>query len=380
MEQCIYCGCDQLETEPGKTFTCPQCGLQLTHDELFKSCSLQIKQLRQRDDAGLDKADDYGDEEETLASVWQLMQKKAWEKALTILLPSILPTEHPMEFAVWRNICRLAPVLTENNLTARYQLLDLLQHNLERLDYFISSYPSDKRYLILQKLYQALMLLGSLDIQFIKDRLTFGYDIDTTNRRRAKIIIKLAEALEALGTDSAYGTEYLKMSVRLYNQSLDAAREYSSFVDNNSSMLNDKIICLRQKDMQMSGKTRRYIGDKITQLNAAITQRDAGFIPEEKSPDPKIMPYWLAWSIPISLMSVALLIPFINMLKNTLKARGMGDLLPDINDVGLMVWVFVSLFFIDIIIMFEYDNSDYIRHFDRPEQTANAAAENAECT
>ena len=369
MEHCIYCGCDKLAPEPGKTFTCPQCGLQLTHDELFKSCSLQIKQLRHRDDADPDKADDYGDEEETLASVWQLMQKKAWEKALTILLPSILPTEHPMEFAVWRNICRLAPVLLENNLTARYQLLDFLQHNLEHLDYFISSYPSDKKYSTLQKLYRALMLLGSLDVQCLTGDSTFGnYITDKTNRRRANIIIKLAEVLESLGADSAYGTDYLKMSVRLYSQSLDAAREYCNYGKGRRSERYQGFICLQQKDLQLSDKTRRYIGDKITQLNAAITQKDAEFIPQEKPPDPKIMPVWLGWLIPISAMAAVASIPFINKLKDAFDSR-----------VLIMLTAVICLILVTayVVIYSKYDNSGYNRYFDRrSEQPADAAAEN----
>lgn len=372
MEQCIYCGYDKLAPEPSSIFTCPQCGLQLTIDELVKSCMTRISQLTHRQIDDQVNANDYDDEEETLASVWQLMQNGAWEKALTILLPSILPTKHPLEFTIWRTLCKLAPTLLADNLTARYQLFDILQHNLGCLDYFIASYPSDKRYLTLQKLYQALMLLGRLDVNCLSDRARVNCyrSIDITNRRRANIILKLAEVLETMGADPKYGTDYLKMSVRLYNQSLEAAREYCNILDrHNFTIRNPNIgfICVKQNELQMPSKTRRHISDKITQLNAAITQRDAAFIPQEKSPDPRIMPLWLGLSMAVSTIALAVLVLVISLRKDIVRNGILGDLLfPKNNSAPMVVaCIGVCLFLVAacVVIWLKYDNTDYNKHY-----------------
>ena len=116
MEQCIGCGHNEFNTDTGEYLECRRCGLITAQAELIDLKILLAAEQRQYPDRAphsADAAEVYADEEETLDSAWRLMQAHAWDKALDDLFPAAIPSQHPLEFAVWRGLCRIAPAGTD---------------------------------------------------------------------------------------------------------------------------------------------------------------------------------------------------------------------------------------------------------------------------
>lgn len=327
MEQCIGCGHSEFNSDAGNYLECRRCGLTTKHSELTAfNDTLTAERRLHPDEAsnGCNAGTVYADEEETLNSAWQLMQAHAWDKALDALVPAAIPSQHPLEFAVWRGICQLVPALTDKDLKRRYQHLDVLQHNLSCLNYFLPSCEGEKKYRLLKKLHQALMLLGKLEANCLTDYSDFRDSLpDTSNRRRVSALVLLAEVLESQGADAGHGTEYLKMSVQLYHQCLITAREIcniDSQVGTFISMPVDKL--------QISPETRRQINEKINLLNENILQKDPKFTPQEKAPDPHNMPRWMCWFAIAGWAVPMLLFPVPYFVKDAFDAWGLGSHLP----------------------------------------------------
>ncbi len=348
MELCVYCGHNEFNSDTGEYLECRRCGLIIAHSELTAVNNALAAERRLHADGasnGCDAGEIYADEEETLTSAWQLMQAQAWEKALAALVPAAIPSQHPLEFAVWRGICRTAPALKEKNLKRRVFLLEILQNNLRRLNYFLPACEGEKRYRLLQKLFQGVMLLGMQDAECLTYHSIIVNHIDTTNRRRADMLIFLAETLESQSADAAYGTEYLKMSVQLYRQCLITAHE----ICNVNSYKYGSYICVKENQLQIPAAVRRHVDDKISRLNESIVRKDPGFTPKHDLPVPRIMPLWLGWT----------LVPLICLLGAALTIASAM-----LNSLILMFLAIFALTIIALRIVSEYDNSTYKKYFD----------------
>ena len=364
MEKCIYCGHNELNADTNDRLKCRRCGLVFTRPDYDDVNNILINaHLQPHDQASNDNTGTvYADEEDTLNSAWQLMQAQAWEKALAALVPAAVPSQHPLEFAVWRNICQSAPTLTDNDLKRRSPLLGILHGNIQRPNYFLPACEGEKRYLLLQRLYQALMLLGKLEVNCLTNYNTASTLTDTTNGRRADMLVILAEVLESQNTDPEYGTEYLKMSLQLYQQCLITASEICSSGKTGSfiSMSTDKL--------QLAPKTRSHINAKIEQLNAILTKIDPGFVPQKKAPDPIIMPVWLHWLLLLGWLLPLFMLPFAYLLKDALDARGLGFLLIAKNDDELMTGCFIIFgivyLAITVRVHIKYGCESYKQYFD----------------
>ena len=288
--RCIYCGENKvIHSLPSSRFflagfedlharymlrdiyKCVSCGIQFTHLEL------------ERTEANGNKANAgcaVPSEEEMLGQAWELMRQSRWDDALDILLQKSYPLEHPLEFSFYRGICQTAPLLLcdRDDLEKRYQKLDLLLNNLNSLDYYLEKYSSPEDCsATLKRLYEALMLLGSLPVKR-HINCVINAPVYYTNQIRASILSYYADYLElnTLGnkTDS---TEYFKMSVQLLHKCLELAREKKS------------LLPYREHYLNLPSSERRVICDRIKQLNIFISLKDPHFTVKAPPPGPWVI-------------------------------------------------------------------------------------------
>lgn len=370
MKHCIYCGHQELSTDYEGNLECRRCGLVFTNSEYAAITSGLRDAHNQHQETASSNShieEIYQAEEENLNSVWILMQNRAWDKALEALIPSAHPPQHPLEFTLWRNVCQLAPTLTEKDLQQRYSILGIMRRNLRSLKFYLPLYEGQTKYKHLLRLSQALWLMGQLEVNCLTDYSSLGSITDKTNDQRVSVLQLLAEALEEQGPDPVYGTDYLKMSVQLYRQCLLAAREFCNFGGDSGAFISVKPWLL-----QISPEIRQNINAKIDLLNENIKLREPEFVPQEKIPDPKNMPVWMSWLMVTCWIYPLLLLPGVFMLKDALEARELGYLLLAKTDDGL-VFTFLVFYFMCVGVWMLYINHkygcrEYKDYFERLEQ------------
>lgn len=366
MERCIYCGHNGLNSDIRDDWKCSRCGLTIARSDYQDIISNLINAQNHPQDQNSAEAV-YADEAETLASAWQLMQSHAWDKALDVLLPAAVPSQHPLEFAVWRNICRIALALSDKDLQSRSPLLELLQRNLHCLEYFLSAGTEAQKYQTIKNIYQALKLLRSLVLGYLNDSSptndsdsinNINSTIDTTNSLCASILTAVAETLESQEPDNNLETEYLKMSAQLYHWSLELY-----LAPHNSKCLPE------EQHIKLSSKMRSHIGSIIEQLNEKIAQRDKAFIPQKKVPVPKFAPSWAVWLMVIGWLPILFILPLSLLFKDALYAycQEWGFALPYINDqdfTDACAYTCLSIYAIYFIFgMVKFNNTSYLAHY-----------------
>ena len=293
MQKCLYCNTGTLlHVKPSSDFydmsyekegisslpldlyQCDTCGIQCTKLEVDKAGS----NGRSPFSAALQPETS---EEELLVQAWNLMRKSDWEEALTVLFRAGSPLEHPLDFLICRDICQIAPLLlgSRYDLENRYTKLKMLLNDLSRLVYFITDDgDSDTTFNTLNRLYAALMLLGTLPVKR-HVIYTFGAPAYYTNRYRAAALCAYADYLEAIAfSQEKHGTQYLKMAVQLCHRSLEACKEKEQLLPHRILYLN------------LPPNDRRQINAKISKLNAEIKLRDPQFNPVPPPPEPKVIP------------------------------------------------------------------------------------------
>ena len=279
-KHCLYCGKGSLKLCQNDSFTetayiCGSCGLIFTEADY----NLDLFALN---GSGEEEKTPRGSEEKILRAALELMWKNSWNHAAGTLQPRNTPLRHAWEFAVYRNLCQSASLLKSQAAAKRYQQLSILEHNLSCREYFLTNPDSETAYQILQGLFQALMLWGSLDIACLTDysNVNSSNFIDSTNRRRAEILCSFADILKERGSDNVHGTDYLKMAVQLRSQALVLALE----------KYNSHFSACYEEYLQLPPAMRRKIKAEIELLNGLIKQRDPDFVPPKVPPDPKLLP------------------------------------------------------------------------------------------
>lgn len=283
---------------PMLQYTCSKCGLTLTQTDLDNDKIHRSEQESYRD---LANASALSTEEETLEEVKGLLHKclsldfydylqqsfEALEQqavtqyavcsqALGLLFRHGYPLQHPLEFALCRDLCRVAPLLLchkfcHNERHGRYQQLDVMLSNALHLSYFLSQSDSEQLCQTLTRLSDIFLLLGDLPMcchtEPPKEH-DPGYT-DLTCRKRAAIIGALALQLEEF-KDSPQGTEYLKMAQRLWHKVLEQGQEISLSV----------MLGIGGDAMsQLPSNLRLQVNAEIQRLNVMIAQRDPHFRP-----------------------------------------------------------------------------------------------------
>ena len=312
-------------------YTCTQCGLTLTQTDLEKDEERRGKPDLSREPAN---SPDRSTEEETLEEVKGLFQKclnsldfddyllQSWDalqhqeeiqyaiccEALDLLFRRGSPLQHPLEFALCRDLCRTASLLLcdISDINGRYQQLDIMLSNVQHLHYFLSQNDPEDLFRTLTRLSEIILILGSLPIRCHtkpEREGSPGYT-DLTCRKRAAVIGAMAIQLEGL-KDSPHGTEYLKMALQLWRKVLEQGQEISL-----TALFNvggDSIA-------QLPRALRVQIIAEIHRLNEAAVQRDPRYIPE-KLPVQPILYYMPArQKFIIAAVSLALLIGFISVI------------------------------------------------------------------
>lgn len=265
---------------PADLYQCPTCNLQMTQLELDKEAE---KRQSSRVPFGSRAAENAPSEEKTLGAAWELMRQSKWDEAFTVLFQQVSQQvshyEQPLPFTFFRSICQVAPLLVcpANGLENRYQKLNILLNNLTCL-YFYLAENEDREAVFgtLKKLYEALMLLGSLPIKRHANWVLNGPKY-YTNQTRAAILSSFADYLEmnTLG-DTEHKAEYFKMAVQLLHKCLELSRE------------KNKLLPYHEYSLNLSSADRRQIEAKIKQLNQEIRRLDPGFTPADPLPAPRV--------------------------------------------------------------------------------------------
>ncbi|MDO5296781.1 MAG: hypothetical protein Q4F00_09135 [bacterium] len=379
MEWCIYCGNNELNTDIGECWKCNLCGLTIERSDYQDIISNLITAQNHLQDQNSAEAV-YADEAETLASAWQLMQSHAWDKALDTLLPAAIPSLHPLEFAVWRNICRIAPALSDNDLQSRSPLLELLQRNLHCLGYFLSTAPEAQKHQTIKNIYQALKLLRSLVLGYLNDSDSnvsrLHKATPTTNRLCASILMVLAQALESQGSNAEFGTDYLKMSAQLYHWSLELylAPNFKN-IDKYS---------LEVQEFKLYASKRKRITAKLEQLHAIISTRDEQAVLQDKVPEPNYAPTWANIIVATGWLAALFLIPLSWYLKDLLEAycQEQGFQIPSITDEDMTTIIMIVL--ISLWVAFtiytdiRYNSFLYSRYYNRLAQELKTPSQDSE--
>lgn len=312
---------DEEEGELGRTYLCSNCGSLIS--------ASQLEEMKDAGGSALSSSSAIDREAaasaaEILDSAWQLMQKSYWEKAAAVLAPPY-PPFHALECAVYLSVCQMAPeFLQEYAMYTRCEQLYMLSENLKKIDKFLPKephgHPKCDVYTILQRVHQALMLLGTLTLHCATNYDIKSRIIDRTNCKRCEVLVVFAEYLESRGADARHGTGYLKMAAELYHKCLEAARERYCHI----------ILSREINKLQIPPQMRRHIKAKIAELNKAISERDAKFTPRQPLPDPKIMPTWLLYLLSYS-PAILLCFPLFvddkllnTVLRTTLSANSFG--------------------------------------------------------
>ena len=303
---CLYCGSEDIHQLADNEAVCRRCGLLLTKPEIDKA-----REYAQKKEPDGTKSEDGIYETEILASAWELMRKEAWDKALEILFPPSSPAEYPLEFSVYRGICSTARLQGLEELGSRYYHLDALLQNIKCLGYYLPADDGRDHYPTLQRLHQALLLLGGIqlpNLTSLEVRTENTYIpafADHTNQKRADILEYFAGHLQSKRYENdRRRTEYLKMAVDLLHRCLEFSQEH-----HNRPLFSAE----DERVLQISPETRRRIKSKIQLLNEEISSRDPQFIPRRPLPDPKFISgrfYLGGMLLTIILVSAFLLVLF----------------------------------------------------------------------
>lgn len=326
-KHCPYCGHTKIiRAEPSVHFTfsgststhsltlhqdfykCSVCGLHLTELELNKESEYAEKRELSASQsllsANLPSAKI--SEETILRQAWDLMQKKKWNKALKELFTVGYPLRHPLEFMIYRNICQAAPLLVcpRSALDKRYQQLNIINHNLTCLNYYLpdgSDTEGNGEASTLRTIFDTMMLLGSLPAKLHAHDIT-NAPIYYTHIMRTAALSAFADFLELSTVNNHQNNEeYLKLAVQLLRKCLESAQEKLRFFPRKESRLHLPIAI------------RKQIRAKIKDLDTSIRLLDPYYTPAALSSDVITIPLsveklmGLAFSLFVA--SSALLIP-----------------------------------------------------------------------
>ena len=231
--ECLYCGSHDITTtypeqpHEHEFFTCQHC--QLCFSDLERRFSLYYQPPK----------DKLLSEEEALNNAWALMQKKQWNSALILLFQDSFPDQHPLELMVYRNVCFLGSLFALNcilqygpNYDLKYLsnffLEDILLHNIENLQHYLPHNDEDKLFGVMQRLFQALDLLGKTNKIFAyesSNNSSYQFNQEKDNglktllvvvQKRIDVLSALAKLLEDTAlTANSHQIDYLKMAFQL---------------------------------------------------------------------------------------------------------------------------------------------------------------------
>lgn len=285
-ECCLYCGSGNIspyeDENAGKQRGSLNCQIIQCRD-----CQTLFSEMEARfeaDDITLNvrSKSDIQNEEATLDAALKKMQKQLWNHALELLFRHTHPLDHPLEFMIYRDICQAASCLCgcfilENEkdydcVQTSDSLLGLLIGNLRNLDRYLPQNDEEKRFRILQRLFNALMLLGESAID------TTFYAIDSRNfnnstlRKRSTALCVFADYLEDL-QQTSHGLDYLKMSVQLWNKCMGYWGSGLFYYMPHDKWNRNKT----SAEMHIPDEFKRQIDKKTAELNAAIRRRDPDY-------------------------------------------------------------------------------------------------------
>ena len=316
--RCLYCGKNEmvipgnpyLEIPSKDPYKCKNCGIACSKPEV----DMDGRRIRTNNfnQFALISTEEIS-EEAILHSAWELMQKHQWDQAITKLYTKGFPFKHTLEFIFCREICQTAVLFCQPKVKAedRCQSINILLNNLTCLDYYLPEDDKDETFRIMQRLFQALMLLGSLPIQYPDNAV-----MDRTNHRRAMLLSAFADILEleTIG-NKKYCADYLKMGVQLLHKSLEINQEKPA-----------KLIPYFEEQLSISTPERQQINAKLKMLNAQIKRLDPGFKALPPLPMPKVIPQY-----------------FVKLLKLTVTATGGCIVLYFCVSLGISVFSTLSL-------------------------------------
>ena len=304
---CLYCGktqTSQAETQKKDTpafCECPHCGRQYTKWDEAKEQE-RINRLEFYQDA--DNPDNHVSEEEIIQSAWELMKNEEWEKAQDRLFQRGQPLRYSPIFSAYRDVCRAAARLAETDLDKRYLELDILKHNLEIAKRELAGFSGKDLLEVLRRIYEALMLLGSLQPASRKNipvKHASESLVNSTNQKRSDALEVFALYLwKETPENGEFRAECLKMAVQLLHKCLEIGQEEPGTFINRSN----------KEMLQISQPTRKRIKEAINAINPAISRLDPAFVPTPPLPDPKMVPLWY------EILSIAILAPILLSIDN----------------------------------------------------------------
>ncbi|MDO5296785.1 MAG: hypothetical protein Q4F00_09155 [bacterium] len=303
-KRCPYCGHTKIiRADPSVHFTfsgspsthsltlhqdfykCSVCGLHLTELELNKENEYaekhELSASQSLLSANLPSAK--LSEETILRQAWDLMQKKKWNKALKELFTVGYPLRHPLEFMIYRNICQAAPLLvcSLSALDKRYQQLNIINHNLTCLNYYLpdgSDTEGNGEASTLRTIFNTMMLLGSLPVVLHAHPIANG-PIYYTHIMRAAALSTLADFLElSTVNNSRNNEEYLKLAVQLLHKCLESAQEKTQFS-----------LC-RESRLYLPIAIRKQILARIQEISSNIRLLDRDYTPLALPPKVIVIP------------------------------------------------------------------------------------------
>ena len=259
--------------EDSREFICSDCQLIISQTD-FEKDNERVRRLDSEKDTAAPAAPP--DERETLSSALKLIKANRAPEALELLYKHSYPFKHPAEFVICRNVCQLIPLLSGTEVGQRYRILEVLQHNVGHLDYYLPADDEEAVFKTLNNIYNLLLHLGREPINCLTDyntyHRTYVVDIDQTNSRRAEVLVEFAKRLEEESQKSAaHSLEYLKRAVELWHTCLDESRETHG----------NSLLCIDTQMLQISPSRHRFISARIKQLNSVISAHDPSFTPRE---------------------------------------------------------------------------------------------------
>ena len=243
---CPYCGDADISPYGAKNskgsqlYSCSHCNM------CFFDCQIPGSADEQ---AGTETEKNTANETETQELAISLLQKQSFDEACQALDKCPYPWQNTLSLSFLRLIGELgkAGILSETNLALIYKKhgeytlddsLDLINDNLSRIDALLPKNEPQQLYTAYCGLYAAFSALADIPIEYYaisKERI-FGQRIHTNEyeRRyhRTDIWIKrviavgtLAQRLEELSADSAYGSKYREMAASLWAKCAEYKRK-----------------------------------------------------------------------------------------------------------------------------------------------------------
>ena len=308
--QCIYCGSNDVAEyvdhdileHANQVFVCHSCQFMFT--DLERRFEKDYKPKYKNAGAASER-----DEEATINYVHNLLSNDInvakclpWNTALEHLSNHDEAIKHPLEYMVYRDICQIGSACAQNHILKECEnydpiadsivLLNVLNNNLQHLDYFLPKNDEDKRFIILQRLYNAMLLFADAPIKKAPLKGEEAKEFVKQNmEKRITAIIALTDHLVGL-QDTADGVDYLKMAKEILKKCLDTyeTNYFSYTVTKNAEARHrdryrDRELFTTEdisplKTYIVSKENFDNIIERLRTINGGLSQMDPNYKPE----------------------------------------------------------------------------------------------------